>query len=241
MKLFLAVIAALTIPLAAAPETDRLAESIKLYPALKSYADTGTVLSEFAPNASHTHTFKTAFKAPRQFYFEFNADKRAGGRKIVIWCDGGDFQSWDSGLGLHQTYPRGSGTTLNAFATVMAGTGGAVAMIPSLIFAGSGLVATVAELRDYADRGVEDVGGHRSHKFAGLAVSVYPKTQRETNRRSATVWVDAETRLIRKVFDDTPEGLPATAVMRTTLTFDPLANPPLGDEKFRFTVPVVQK
>jgi hypothetical protein len=46
---------------------------------------------------------------------------------------------------------------------------------------------------------------------------------------------------IRKVFDDTPKGLPATAVLRTTLTFEPQANPALDDTTFRFMVPSVQK
>jgi hypothetical protein len=71
--------------------------------------------------------------------------------------------------------------------------------------------------------------------------SPYPKTQRETNVRRAAVWIDAETNLVRKVFDDTPKGLPIMAVNRTTLTFDPKANPPLEDSAFRFTVPSLQK
>jgi outer membrane lipoprotein-sorting protein len=224
-----------------AAEDDVLAETIKVYSTLKSYADTGTVLSEFGANASYTHTFKTYFKAPRQFYFEFNADKRSGGRQIVIWCDGGDFQSWDSSLATHQTYPRGTNTTLSAFGAAASPTGGSVGMIPSLIFAGSGLAATLTELKEYSVAGTEDVGGHRSHKLVGVARSVYPKTQRETNVRRAAVWIDAETKLVRKVFDDTPKGLPITAVNRTTLTFDPKANPPLEDSAFRFTVPSLQK
>ena len=52
---------------------------------------------------------------------------------------------------------------------------------------------------------------------------------------------DAETRLVRKVFEDTPKGLPASLVSRATFTLVPQANPTLDDSKFRFTVPSTQK
>jgi outer membrane lipoprotein-sorting protein len=225
----------------AAGDADVLARSIELYPTLKSYADSGVVLSEFAPSSSYTHTFKTYFKAPRQFLFEFNADVRSGGRRIVIWCDGGDFQSWDSSLGIHNTYARGSDTTVAAFGAVSSTTGGAVGMIPSLIFAGSGLVATVGELHEYSVEKTEDIGGRPAHKVVGVARSSYPRTQRETNVRRAAVWIDSETRLVRKVFDDTAVGLPTWAVNRTTITYDSQANPALDDARFRFTVPSTPK
>ena len=114
-------------------------------------------------------------------------------------------------------------------------------MIPALLFAGSGLVSTVNELKEYSRSGDEDVAGRRASKLVGVARSVYPQTQRETNVRRAAVWIDAETRLVRKVFDDTPKGLPVGAVIRTTITYDPQADPVLDDAKFRFTVPSLQK
>jgi hypothetical protein len=54
------------------------------------------VIDEIGPKPAnvHRHGFETYFRAPRQFYFEFDMDPRAGGERIVVWCDGGDFQSW---------------------------------------------------------------------------------------------------------------------------------------------------
>src|SRR5262245_59201371 len=116
---------------------DLLAPTREIYKTLKSYSDTGVLIDD---QSGFHHTFKTYYRAPRQFYFEFNMDAKAGGWRYVMWCDGGDFQSWTSVLKEHNVYPRGSNTTLTAFAQLASNTQGTITMIPSLIFAGSGLV-----------------------------------------------------------------------------------------------------
>src|SRR5688572_27231312 len=83
-----------------------LARSRKLYASLKSYADTGTVMVEYGTSSVSRHAFKTYYRAPRQFYFEFTEDKADGGSRAVIWCDGGDFQSWGTETGVHSVYPK---------------------------------------------------------------------------------------------------------------------------------------
>lgn len=55
--------------------------------------------------------------------------------------------------------------------------------------------------------------------------------------RPTTVWIDAETHLVRKVIEDTPTDQSAGAITRVTTTFEPQANPDLGDTHFRFEVP----
>jgi hypothetical protein len=52
-----------------------------------------------------------------------------------------------------------------------------------------------------------------------------------------TIWIDAETTLIRKVFEDTPESHAPGAYQRTTTTIDPQANPAIADDAFAFTPP----
>ena len=225
------------VPSRGAAADDILARSIATYAALKSYADTGVIVSQFTPTASHRHTFTTYYRAPRQYYYEFVADTAAGGARSVMWCDGGDFQSWSSTIGQHETYPRGSNTVLGGFAAAAAMTFRTNSLITSLLFANSGLQSTVLEFADYTVDGTEDVGGHRCHKLVGIARSMYVKTQRVTNVRRTIIWIDTESLLVRKVFEDTPEGSPQIAVIRTTVTLDPQANPTVEDARFTYTVP----
>jgi outer membrane lipoprotein-sorting protein len=109
-----------------------------------------------------------------------------------------------------------------------------------LLFPQAGLQGTLTEVATTTDEGFEIINGRRCHKLSGIAKSVYSQTGRETNVRRITVWIDAETMLVRKVFEDTPSGGPAGNVMRYTTTFEPQANPTLDDLKFRF-VPPAQK
>jgi hypothetical protein len=222
---------------------DLLARSRARYGALRSYADTGVVEDKWGPAAGNVyrHTFKTYYRAPRNFYFEFNADQRAGGARMVIWCDGGDFQSWSSTTERHDTYPRGTGAATSAFSQMAYPTRGAVALIPALLFAGSGLVGTVNEFGDASAAGDEAVGGRQCRKLLGVARSTYPATQRVTNVRRATLWIDDETALVRRVWEDTPRGLPSSAVIRITTTLEPQVNPGLADSVFQFAVPSLQK
>jgi hypothetical protein len=159
----------------------------------------------------------------------------------VMWCDGGDFESWNSALGEHNVYPRGSNTVLSGFAAAASPTSRSISLITGLLFAGSGLMSTLHEFADYTVDGVEDVNGHRCHKLVGVARSVYRQTRRVTNVRRAIVWIDTESLLVRKVFEDTPQGLPITAISRTTVILDPQANPPVEDARFRYAVPSQQK
>jgi outer membrane lipoprotein-sorting protein len=237
----LSVLAAIATP--ASSLEDPVAQSRATYAALRSYADTGVVLDQSAPGAANVyrHKFKTYYRAPRNFYFEFQSDARAGGQRIVIWCDGGDFQSWFSATGQHASYPRGSNTAVLPFQQAAATTRGAVALIPGLIFSGSGLMGTFNEFGDAAEAGTEQVTGRKARKLIGIARSMYQQTQRETNVRRTTVWLDAENLLLRKVFEDTPKGLAASAVIQITVLLEPQANPTLNDRVFTFTVPSQQQ
>ena len=74
----------------------------------------------------------------------------------------------------------------------------------------------------------------------GVARSVYP-SGKVTNIRNATVWIDAETFLIRQVFTDTPKGYPMGQISRLTITYEPRLNPSLPDSLFAFTPPSGQQ
>ncbi len=107
-----------------------------------------------------------------------------------------------------------------------------------LLFPNAGLTGTLTEFTNASVVGTEDVGGRPCQKLVGIARSVYQATGHVTNVRRTTVWIDAASGLVRKVFEDTREGTPVGTVGRVTTTFEPVANPALDDARFRFTAPL---
>ncbi|MEO7474832.1 MAG: hypothetical protein ABIY46_05815, partial [Gemmatimonadales bacterium] len=156
-----------------------------------------------------------------------------------LWMVAGNLETWNAALRQHDSYPDGVGNQISALAAAAPGTTGTVILIPSLLYATAGLRNTIQEIAELTDAGTESVGGHPCRKLIGVAQSVYP-TGRVTNVRAVTVWIDARTSLIRKVFTDTPKGMPIGTVSRLTIELDPEANPTLADSVFRFTVPSQQ-
>jgi outer membrane lipoprotein-sorting protein len=229
------------LPVSPSAADDLLARTRALYASLRSYADTGTVLTDISSGGVavvERHAFRTLYRSPRHFYLEFNKDKGAGGARFVIWSDAEAFHTWWSTTGVEEVYPPGTGAT--AFAIGALPTAGALTVIAPLLFAQAGLTGTLTEIGETSPAGVELVGGHQCQKVTGVAKSVYTATGHEFDIRKVTVWVDADTLLVRKVFEDSPRGTPAGSVLRSTVTFEPQANPALDDGKFRFTVPSSQ-
>jgi outer membrane lipoprotein-sorting protein len=219
------------------PGNDLMARARSTYAGLKSYSDTGTLVIESGAGGSvpsiERHTFKTFFRAPRHFYFDFIKDPNAGADRFVLWIDAEAAHTWWATTGVEDAYPPGSG--IGAFAIASAPTEGAVMGIAPLLFAKSGLGGDVFE--NFTSAGTEMVNGHQCQRLNGIAKSVYQATGRVTNIRKASVWIDQDTLLFRKIFTDTPQGTVAGSVMQSTLTFEPQANPTLDDAKFKFTPP----
>ena len=91
-----------------APQDDLLSRVSATYTELSSYSDNGTVETRYQwpgnPMLVERHTFETCYRAPRNFFFRFDQDPAAGGDAMVIWCDGGPFQSWWKATGVHSVY-----------------------------------------------------------------------------------------------------------------------------------------
>lgn len=85
---------------------------------------------------------------------------------------------------------------------------------------------------------METIDGHPCHKIVGIAKQVY-QTGYESNKRRTTVWVDAQTLLIRKIFEEW-KATPGSVSRRFT-TLSPHANPTLDDATFTFTAPETQQ
>jgi hypothetical protein len=135
----------------------------------------------------------------------------------------------------HNTIPR-TGNQPGELLNASAGTAGTSVLIPSLLFAKADLPGSIRQIREAAHAGFESVSGHRCHKIVGTAAQFYPSGQM-TNVRQVTVWLDAESLLVRKVFEDTPKGYPTSSFLRLTINLEPQANPRLEAASFQFTVP----
>ena len=212
---------------------DALTPIRQRYLDLKSYADTGTVLVEQqwegAPVTKEGGRFTTFFRAPRNFFFEFVEDEASGNNHLVIWCDGGDFQSWWNATGQHEVYDGGRGAL--AFLLAISPTLGSSNVVPGLIFAKAELGGAVAGLRDARDAGEEEVDGKRFAKIqadilvAGGVVREFP----------TTLWIDPETKLLHKLLEDTPPDF--GGLNRRTTILKPEADIDIDDARFTFTVP----
>ncbi len=214
---------------------DVLARSRAMYAALNSYADTGVVLKEYGVPSSaikERHTFTTYFsRAPRGFYFDF---KKENGDRYVIWGDPEAFHTWWKTTKVKDDYPNPNNT--GAFGTADPQTIGSAMKIPTLLYAKAQLQGAFTNFTDAVMDGTEDIDGHRCNRLVGTARDIYGSTGRESNVRRMTVWIDAESLLIRKVVEVPKDVLPGH-IDRTTTTFDPQANPTLDESRFKFTPP----
>ncbi len=204
------------------------------YAALQSYADTGTVRTELqwpgAPIVSGGGRFTTFYRAPRMFFFEFVEDEASGGDRFVIWCDGGDFQSWWATTGQHEVYDGGRGAL--AFLLGQSPTRGASVLVPGLIFAPRAeLGGAIAGLADIREAGEEEIGGRR---FARIEADTLVEG-RVVRPHPTTLWIDRGTRLVHKVLEDTPPG--DSGLDRRTTLIEPQADIAIDDARFRFVVP----
>ncbi len=219
---------------AAAPSADEvLTKSRAAYAALKSYEDKGTVDVEFGQAGSQLrerHSFRTAYKAPRQYLFDFS--KAGGADRYIAWGDGEMFHSWWKSTGQQQDYPKGQGA--NAFIFGTSPTLNAIVQIAPLLFQNAGLSGPIVEFGEAVNAGIESLDGHECYKLTGTAHAVYKATGRVTDTRPMTVWIDTRTMLVRKVFEDRSQG---KVLSRSMTSFEPDDDPQLDERIFRFSAP----
>ena len=209
---------------------DVMQRSRAVYAALRSYADTGVVLNESGA-AKDRHAFTTSFtRAPRGFLLDF---RKQGGDRYVVWGEPDAFHAWWKTTGEQYDYPNPdnlgalNGSGRNTYST---GT-----KIPTLLYAKAPLLSDFANFTDLVLDGTEDVAGRRCYRVLGTTRDVYAATQKEVNVRKMTVWIDADSLLIRKVAEQW-KGLPGQ-ISRVTTTYEPQANPTLDSKMFRFAPP----
>jgi hypothetical protein len=223
---------------------DALARTYAAYAALTSYADSGTVVVQ-AGGFEHRYAFRTYFtRQPRNLLLDFRFVETAytSGFKIkddqqnVIWMENGNLQTWNNRTQEHETYPEDGGRQVDALKSANYTTKGVSVLVPSLIYTKAGIASVVQATEEAVAAGTESIGGRPCLKVMGIERWRYPSGQ-VTGVRPITLWIDAETYLIRKVFEDTPKNAGHGVIDRQTVTFEPQANPPLEASWFRFTVP----
>jgi outer membrane lipoprotein-sorting protein len=214
---------------------DILKKSQATYAALHAYADTGSVDAEFGPPngiVREHHTFRTLFRAPRHFLFDFVKQEKSD--RFVVWADDEAFHTWWQATGVADVYPKGQGA--GAFVAGGQPTLNSLMVLSPWLFPQGELDGALTEFQDASLAGTEAVNGHSCYKLTGVGKSVYRQSGHVSNVRKMTVWIDAQTLLVRRVFEDTAEGTGSDA-NRFTTTFEPQANPTLEDARFAFTPP----
>jgi outer membrane lipoprotein-sorting protein len=211
-------------------------KSVAKYATLKTYSDSGTITYEYSSNSSdpvqkEQYTFVTFYRAPRQFLFDFKKGPNADDERLVVWADAGDFNTWWSATKVHETYPKGQGDS--AFALSSFPTKGSVMKIPTLLFAGAGLHGPLTDFKLLRTDPDESINGHRCSKLVGEVALAYG-TGTVTASTPTTIWIDAESLLVRKILEDNTKS---GAVDRVTTTFEPEADPKIDDAKFKFFPP----
>ena len=221
-----------------------LAKTRAAYQALASYADSGTVLEE-SSGFTDRSTFRTFFtREPNNLFIEFRgvaSEYKIGNRvpltaHIVLWMENGELQTWSSASQAHETYPRAEGQQVNAVKNAAHFTSGISVLVPSHLYGEAGLASAVQAAEEVEADGFETVNGRKCYRLLGVERWRYPSGQ-ETSVRAITIWVDAETYLIHKLFQDTPKGYPRNEISRRTTTIKHRANPKLEAAQFRYTVP----
>ena len=234
-----AIVLALAVGMALEPHSaseEVLTRSRAMYQALKSYADTGVVIVEGqspgAPLTSEKHTFTTYYRAPGHYLFEFKEDPNAGGDHVAIWSGGADFRSWWSATGVAEAYPAAQ--AISAFATMSFPTGGSALHMASWLLPKVSIQGTLTDIRNPTSGGTVDLGGRRCHRVNGEVQAHFGAA------RAVSIWIDVETLLVRRILEDTPRGLPAGTIDRSTTDFDPKVNLTIEDSSFEFKTPARQ-
>jgi outer membrane lipoprotein-sorting protein len=208
---------------------DVMQRSRAMYQALHSYADTGVVLKEYGTSTKDRHTFTTSFnRSPRRFVLDFHIQ---GGDQFVVWGDPDAFHKWSKVTGQQFDYPNPD--NIGAFNSSGYNTYSTVSKVPTLLYGKAPLLSDFANFADLEDGGAETIDGHRCLRVLGTSRDVYAATGKEVNVRKMTVWIDADSLLIRKVLEEW-KPLPGQ-ISRVTTTYSPQANPTIDDTRLRFT------
>lgn len=208
------------------------------YAAMKSYADKAVVLD--LPDAMSSnpvlaklsrYTFTTNFsRSPRRFLLDYRTCDTC---QYVVWADPDAFHNWNKATGDRYDYPNPNNTG------AMTGSP-AISKIPTLLYSKAALLSDFNYYDDVELDGTEAIEGHGCYRLVGRAHDEYAATGRVVNVRKMTVWIDAESFLIRRISQDRGPTAGGGAHRIEQVTYQPQANPQLDGSRFRFVPPEPQ-
>lgn len=219
-----------------APTDDLLSPVTARYGGLASYGDSGTVEVRYqwpgTPMLTERHSFQTYFRAPRNFFFRFDEDPASGSDAMVIWCDGGPFQSWWKATGVHNVFDGGKGAV--AFLNAQSPTKDSANLVAPHFFPQARLPGPTYALIEPRQAGEETLDGRPCRKLAADRRVTGVVT---VETRPTTLWIEVESGLIRKVLVDTEPGSTEGLIDQRIYRIEPEADPELSDNRFTFTPP----
>lgn len=216
---------------------DILARSRAAYGALSSYSDSGRVLIETGNSRSplrDQRTFTTAYQKSHKFMLFYKKGPGPDDEQLVLWWEGEDIHTWWTSSRTHEHYARSQGAV--PFALSSYPTDGVTTMIPSVLYPNAEMQGPLTTFHSTHEPVTELVDGKAAYKLVGEEAQAYG-TGNVTGARSVTLWIDTSTLLVRKIVEDTPHGSAAGDIQRQTVSFEPLANPPLQPSRFHFDPP----
>jgi outer membrane lipoprotein-sorting protein len=231
LVIIVSVIAFCSSPVRAQDAEQILQKTRDAYLALKSYSDTGEIIQEYGHDSKDKHTFTTYFtRAPRHFFLEF---MKHGGDRYVIWGDPDAFHTWWKTTGQQLDYPNPD--NIPAISQSGYNTQEAALKIPTLLYGKSQLAAAMLAIADPVLDGTDQLARHRCYRIAGRASDTYRATGKEVNIHRITVWIDADSYLVRQVREEW-KASPGNINRKTTI-YQPQANPTLDESRFKFVPP----
>ena len=206
---------------------DILGKTALTYRASKSYIDAGTVQTVYTTKAGErigTTRFKTAYAAPYDFRFESRMDDFGNIEvRYIAWMDRHGVDTWFSSDPERENSITSIQAAIDEAAGISRDSSG---MIPGLIFPGSKLGGDIVRLTDAVRLEDEEVDGLDCFQVQGFR---WPNTGQPT-----TVWIDKESFLIRRVYEEQELKDVAT---KTTWSYEPAVNVPVEEDALRFAKP----
>lgn len=204
-----------------------LKRTAQVYRASKSYIDTGTVKTKYIDKTGErigVTSFNTAYVAPFDFRFESNMlDFGIIEVGFIVWRDRNGVETW-----LSVDPERDMDTTsiqdaLDEGAGISRDSSG---MIPGLIFPGTKLGGDIVRLSSPVRLEDEQIDSFDCFQVQGFR---WPNSGEPT-----LVWIDKESYLIRKVYE---EGKIKGGATKTTWHYEPAINVPAAADDLLFNKP----
>jgi len=204
------------------PARQILERMAKTYAGCKSYRDSGfvrTVYSDALGSRTEERPFTTAFVRPDRFRFEYSETQFGVTMQYVVWRKGKEVRTWWD----LRPFAGKLGSLNLALAGATGVSGGSAHTVPALLLpneVGGRRLTEIVESRRIDNARLDDV---ECLRIQGKYV-----------RSPVTLWIDAQTFLLRRIDE---EGKFETFSTEETTTYDPVIDGEVPDKMLEFNPP----